>query len=179
MRSLLSATAMSHRHVTRMLKSGHVTGLFPGRWPRRVCLPQSPFRVALSLVMWMASATPLRNQSVSWWRMETSFSENECLRWSRWWPTGEELQDAFTEAPLSLTYIYGITVWTLDLVHYTRPFVLGNFVLGGYQAGPDGFVRFEVHGNSPNHYYVLLNSSLSLAFGIAAMSSWCFLNDNQ
>ena len=58
------------------------------------------------------------------------------------------LQDAFTEAPLSLTYICGITVWTLDLVHYTRPFVLGNFVLGVYQTAPDGIVRFEVQGHS-------------------------------
>ena len=88
---------------------------------RGVCLPRSRFRVGLSLVMWMASAStppppppppppphphpphpppptpppphpPLRNQSVSWGRMETSFSENECLRWLRWWPTGEELR---------------------------------------------------------------------------------------
>ena len=58
----------------------------------RVCLPRSRFRVGLSLVMWMASATPLRNQSVSCWRMETSLSDNECLRWLRWWPTGEELR---------------------------------------------------------------------------------------
>ena len=29
----LMATAMSRRHVTRMLESGHVTGWSPGRWP--------------------------------------------------------------------------------------------------------------------------------------------------
>ena len=57
------------------------------------------------------------------------------------------LRDAFAEAPLSLTYICGITVWTLDLVHYTCPLVVGNFVLGVYQAAPDGVVRFEVHGH--------------------------------
>ena len=58
------------------------------------------------------------------------------------------LRDTFTEAPLSLTYICGITVWTLDLVHYTCPFALENFVLGVYQAAPDGVVRLEVHEHS-------------------------------
>ena len=35
----LMATAMSRRHVTRMLESGHVTGWSPGRWPGGCAFP--------------------------------------------------------------------------------------------------------------------------------------------
>ena len=57
----------------------------------RVCHPSSQFRVGPSVVMWLASATPLWKQSISCWIMETSFTENEHRHWVRWWPTGEEL----------------------------------------------------------------------------------------
>ena len=55
---------------------------------------------------------------------------------AHWRGAAVVLRNTFMEAPLSLTYVCGITVWTLDLVHYTRPLVLGNFVLGVYQAAP-------------------------------------------
>ena len=130
----LMATAMSRRHVTRMLESGHVTGWSPGRWPGGCAFPWSRFRVGLSLVMWMASATPLRNQSVSWWRMETSFSENECLCWLRWWPTGEELRwcsETRLRRLLSVSPTYGASQ-SEHWIWYTTPArsSLGTLSLG-------------------------------------------------
>ena len=77
---------------------------WPGCWNRVTWLDDLPVdgrEVVPSLVSVQGGALPgdvdgfrypLQNQSVSWWRMETSFSESECLRWLRWWPTGKELR---------------------------------------------------------------------------------------
>ena len=65
---------------------------------------------------------PLRNQWVSWWRMETSFSREWVSALvkmvTHWRRAAVVLRGAFAQAPLSLTCMCGITVWTLDLVHY-------------------------------------------------------------
>ena len=58
----------------------------------RVGLPRSRFRMGLSLVMCMASASPCGTNEFPGGEWRPLSQENECLRWLRWWPTGEELR---------------------------------------------------------------------------------------
>ena len=143
------ASALSRRHVTWMLKSGHVTGWSPGRWPAGCAFPSLCSGWGSSWLCGWLPLPPGTNQLVDngdlFLRIWVTALFQVVKHWR--WAT-VVLRDAFMEAPLSPLYLCGITVWTLDLVHYTCPFVLGSFVLGLNQVAPDGVIRFEVHRHS-------------------------------
>ena len=130
--------------MTRMLKSGYVTGWSPVRWPGGCAFPSLGSGWGYP---WWCGWLPLPPCGTN---RSPGGECPECLHWLRWWPTGEELRwcsEMRLRRLLSVSPTYTASQ-SEHWIWHTTPALSSVGTLALYQTALDGVVKCEVHGHS-------------------------------